>query len=114
MDGHEKTATYAYNVNASSRQIDRALKCGEKQYGVVLMELCSNYEESYITPEIAEKFRCLRTLEVATFPKKGVIYLTSENFMEMFMELVQTGDPTIAFYPISIEEIYIGGYGLFY
>lgn len=115
-DGHRQCDTFVIESEFSPEKINKAYGKATKILGFDLIEeVCAEYEESTLDPEVMAKMRCngIDPDDYAeTYDNKTVIW-ESCRYADLYLRIVKLGDPSFEFIKIQEEcwSIHIGGYG---
>jgi hypothetical protein len=132
-DGHEKTSTFVYDSNKPLDELEAAYHKASSILGFDLInDVARDYEDSRIktlyldrlinySSRITEQ-NIHAVLDPHTHgdpydPADAFYSITQEIYMNLFVEILMIGDPTIKLTPKKFDNSNIwniGGYGLFY
>lgn len=91
----------------------RAIYDGECKSGVNLRDICGDYEDTSISPEIESKLKAAGY----SCDFKNPECITPQDYMNIFLFLLSLGNPRIIYHNIRhgphYQEVHAGGYGLF-
>ena len=119
-DGHDKTADRLYTVNATAVEVVEAYCKGVDTIGVDITEYCEEYEDSTVPQEVIEKLMSyglelegtlISRLKDCTEPETICLY--DQEYFDAYIITALIGNPTLTFESVALEEVEIGGYGLF-
>lgn len=118
-DGHEKSETFVIESNLTKKEIEKAFKKGTKLINIDFTKYCEEYEDSSIPMEVASDlfklgFDMNSIDDYDQFSK--TVCLDPTSYMMIYLFLAQKGNPNFGYTIIdeNLDEIHIGGYGLFY
>lgn len=109
-DGHGKTLSTWFKTNLDQEQIEQAYQLGVIKIGVSICDdIAKEYQDSQISEEDAQKFVDAGFTYYPLGPN-----LIQEQFLELYLFTVKTGNPEFRYYEQKSKSINIGGYGLFW
>lgn len=107
-DGHGHSEDFVVETNTAIEEIKKAYKKGVKIIGVNLInDVAVEYQDGSIDEELFAKFQQLGFKDIDTS------FLSADDFFDLYIFTVKTGNPSIELNKIDIDSIEIGGYGLF-
>lgn len=118
-DGHGRVSSSIVYSNYNYIDIQKAFKKGEEKLGIKLKDFCSEYEDNTIPIDVVRKFIengfPEDILETEPDPKEFPLYPCSESdFANFYVFICRFGDPDLEIEIVEVNDINIGGYGLFY
>lgn len=116
-DGHDKSQTVTIEIlsNHNINDLITAYELGSKKLGFDFTnEVCEEYEDSKILPEYLDKLLSLGFVRDKDMDEDyGICELNTEEYLRIYLFIVELGNPDIKTKFYVIPTIYIGGYGLF-
>lgn len=122
-DGHGITDTTFIRTNKSHHEIREAYTKGTYIVGFNLSnDIARDYEDSQLHPSNIDalKNEGIDLTFIDGYDENDPdfndddIHLSSESFTELYLKICKIGDPDFYYEIISLQEVQIGGYGLFY
>ena len=122
-DGHGQTDVISIMSNLTSSDLIKAFNDGLKvlrvkreEYGYGL-NFCSGYGESRIPESLCESLR-INGIDPADFSRERIseesdIKVGVDTYPLLWLEIAKLGNPKLKYEETSVEQIGIGGYGLF-
>lgn len=116
-DGHNITETTSIKSNKSYDDVREAYKKGCEIVGFDLTEtVCKEYEDSHLDEDkaIALQNAGFDLTDLQDFDDDlEDINLIAEDFLTLYLNICQIGDPSFQYEYASMRQLKIGGYGLF-
>lgn len=121
-DGHSQTDKTVIESNLNSQEIGLAYNKAAKLIGFDFIEqVASDYQDNRLLKIDAEKIQKYIKLDNLETPydededeDDGTYYIDQDTYISIYLNYVKLGNPDFEFKIINIDEIEIGGYGLFY
>lgn len=122
-DGHNQSDSFPITSNLNAKQFEAAFKKGSKIIGFDLTKLCTDYEDDtfpeYCKNQITKNIDCSKLNGPG-----GYDYWNEEDGIEdglypdfyaaLYLHIAKLGNPKLEAEFIKLEEINIGGYGLYH
>jgi hypothetical protein len=114
-DGHNQNRTITIESNLSVSEIKEALKTGSEISGIDLNQVCCEYEDNILKREVYDRLIELGMPEDNFYDveKDMEINIYADEFVYIYLFLVSLGNSKFKYEFPRIEQINIGGYGLF-
>jgi hypothetical protein len=109
QDGHNIMETVLVETNLNRTEMEEAYRKGCAALMLnPLGNMCSEYEQDTFTKEEAAK------LTEVGFPAGPDETVTSEDWVRLYIFFCKAGNPDIVIEEVLLDNINIGGYGLFW
>ncbi|MFN0318540.1 MAG: hypothetical protein ACKVQA_26235 [Burkholderiales bacterium] len=113
-DGHEKFEQFCIKSSSTKEEIENDHNLGSIIIGFdMCRDLCAEYEDNEINQDISDLIRHFLPLFAIDEIDDG-FRMDCETFVNLYMEIAKLGNPSLEYEFVSIDNIRVGGYGLFY
>lgn len=119
-DGHNMTNTITIKTNYTADQIRDTFVENSKNLNFLLLDYCSEYEESTINknildPVLQELNITVEKLNIENDYNDESYYFDSDSYARLYLAIVKYNNPGFNYKFVNSDNtVDIGGYGLFY